>query len=125
MSNDTTRRRFIALTPFGGLALLAACSPPAPAPTPPAPPPAAAPVPSTTGTTGMVDETSPQATSLGYVADASRVDRQKFSAYMAGSVCSNCALYQGQAGAASGPCPIFAGQQVAAGGWCTTWAKKA
>jgi hypothetical protein len=73
----------------------------------------------------MVDEASPQAVSLGYVADASRVDSLKFVNHIAGSVCSNCALYQGQDGAASGPCAIFAGQLVAAGGWCTTWAKKA
>lgn len=128
MPNATTRRRFIALTPFGGLALLAACSPPAPSPMPPAPLPAPAPPAAASGggeTAAMVDESSPQAGSLGYVADAGRVDRARFTTYVPGSQCSNCALYQGTAGASAGPCPIFAGQRVAAGGWCSTWAKKA
>ena len=121
----TTRRRFIAVTPLAGFAMLAACSPPAPPVPAPAPSPASAPMPAPTTVTTMVDEASPQAMSLGYVADASRVDKAKFAGFMPGSQCSNCALYQGQAGVASGPCAIFPGQQVAAGGWCSSWAKKA
>lgn len=72
-----------------------------------------------------VDEQSPQAQTLAYVADASRVDKTKHANFVAGSQCSNCALYQGAAGSAEGPCAIFGGQRVAAAGWCSTWAKKA
>ena len=95
-------------------------------------PPAAVPVPempaSTAGaapTMQRVDEQGPQAQALGYVEDASRVDKSRFANFVAGSQCSNCALYQGPAGSAEGPCAIFGGQRVAAAGWCNTWAKKA
>lgn len=62
---------------------------------------------------------------LGYVAQASRADTKRFRNHVAGSQCSNCALFQGKAGDASGLCPLFAGRQVAAGGWCSAWVKKA
>ena len=73
----------------------------------------------------MVAETDPQAVALGYVADASKVDKAKHANYVEGSLCSGCALYQGKAGDASGPCPLYAGKAVAAKGWCSSWAKKA
>ncbi len=72
----------------------------------------------------MVDETSPQATALGYVADATKVDVRKFPKYAAGQTCGNCALYQGKATDAAAACPLFAGKQVSAKGWCSAWAKK-
>ncbi len=73
----------------------------------------------------MVDEKDATATSLGYQADASKIDKAKQPKYVAGSACGNCALFQGKAGAAAGPCPIFAGKQVSAKGWCTAYVKKA
>ena len=72
-----------------------------------------------------VDEKDPQAAALGYVADASKVDKAKFKQYAAGSQCGNCALYQGKAGAAGGACPLFPGKQVQAKAWCSAYAKKA
>ena len=72
----------------------------------------------------MVNEQDPQAMALGYVAQASRADTTRFKTYVAGSQCSNCALYQGKAGDANGLCPLFAGRQVAAAGWCSSWVKK-
>jgi hypothetical protein len=90
---------------------------PAAAPTPEAPPSA--------GPLTLLDENDTQAVALGYVADASRVDKAKHANFVAGSQCSNCALYQGQPGDAHGPCTIFGGKGVAATGWCTTWARKA
>lgn len=94
---------------------------PAPAPVAEAPAPAAAPV----AAGPMVDEKDAQAVSLGYVADASKVDKAKFASFQAGQACSNCALYQGAAGSTAGGCGIFAGKQVAAAGWCSAYAKKA
>ena len=41
-----------------------------------------------------------------------------------GKLCSNCALYTGDAGAEWGPCNIFPGKQVAAAGWCSAWVAK-
>ena len=72
----------------------------------------------------MVDEKDPQATALGYVADATKADTKKFPKYAAGQNCVSCALYQGKAGDAAGNCPLFAGKQVTAKGWCSAWAKK-
>ena len=72
----------------------------------------------------MVDEKSPQAAALGYVADATKADAKKFPKYAAGQACGNCALYQGKATDAAGACPLFAGKQVDAKGWCSAWAKK-
>ena len=72
----------------------------------------------------MVAESDPIATALGYKANASSVDKAKFPQYVAGSSCSNCALYLGAAGADSGPCPLYAGKAVSAQGWCSAYAKK-
>jgi High potential iron-sulfur protein len=137
----TTRRLFIQIVPVSGAVLLAACSDKAPPAAPPAPaaapaaPPAAAPAPAPapaaapagpTATGPMVDSAAdPTAQALGYVNDASKVDKAKYANFVAGSACSNCALYQGQAGAEAGPCPLFAGKQVSAKGWCSSYAKKA
>lgn len=73
----------------------------------------------------MVAETDPQAISLGYKSDATKVDKAKQPKYAAGLACGNCALFQGAKGAAAGGCPIFAGKQVSAKGWCSAYAKKA
>ncbi len=99
------RRHFIRLVPFLGTAVLAA--------------------PGLAQAQAMVDEKDATAASLGYVADASKVDKAKQAKYVAGSACSGCQLYQGKAGAASGPCPLFAGKQVSAKGWCSAFVKKA
>ncbi len=73
----------------------------------------------------MVAENDAQASSLGYKADATKIDKAKQTKFAAGQACANCALFQGAPGAAAGACPLFAGKQVAAKGWCTAYAKKA
>ena len=73
----------------------------------------------------MVDEKDATAVALGYVADASRVNKAKFTTFAAGQACSGCQLFQGKAGEKSGPCPLYAGKQVSAAGWCSAFAKKA
>jgi High potential iron-sulfur protein len=73
----------------------------------------------------MVDEADATAASLGYKADATKVDVKKYAKYAAPQACSNCQLYQGDAKAAAGNCSIFAGKQVAAKGWCSAYIKKA
>ncbi len=145
MNQSTSRRRFVELTPFAGLALLAACSPksepvgssttspsstspqtspsPTPAPGSTSAPPAE-PMPNT-AVLPMLDEKDPQAVALGYVAEATRADTTRFKNYVAGNQCSNCTLYLGKAGEQAAPCPLFAGKNVAAKGWCTSWVKKA
>ncbi|WAC73208.1 high-potential iron-sulfur protein [Roseateles sp. SL47] len=98
-----SRRQFIRLVPLAGVGLLVG--------------------PAWSQT--MVDEKDPTAASLGYHADASKVDKAKQPKYVAGAACGNCSLFQGKAGAPSGPCPIFAGKHVAAKGWCSAYVKKA
>lgn len=139
-----TRRRFIEIVPFAGVAFLAACSPkvepPAVVETPASPPPVATPdpmpappvaqepasaAPATAAAMPLVEETAAQALALGYVADHTRADTVKFKSYVAGNQCSTCALYLGKAGDAEGPCPLFPGKHVAAIGWCSSWVKKA
>ena len=72
-----------------------------------------------------LDPKDPQAAALGYVADASKVDKAKFPKFAAGQDCASCQLYQGKPGEASGPCPLCAGKTVAAKGWCSAFVKKA
>lgn len=73
----------------------------------------------------LVAEKDAQATTLGYKADATKVEKAKFPKYAAGQACGNCALFQGKPTDAAGGCPLFAGKQVATKGWCSAYAKKA
>jgi anaerobic selenocysteine-containing dehydrogenase len=72
-----------------------------------------------------VEEKDPQAQSLGYKHDATKVDKAKFATYQTGQTCGNCTLYQGKPADAWGGCPIFPGKQVAGKGWCSAYVKKA
>ena len=73
----------------------------------------------------MLDEKSPQAAALGYVADTTKADTKKFPKHTAEQNCHNCALFQGKATDAAGGCALFPGKQVAGKGWCSAWNKKA
>ena len=73
----------------------------------------------------LLDEKDPTAIALGYVADATKVDKTKYPKYAAGQVCTNCALYQGKATDPAAACTLFPGKLVAGKGWCSAWAKKA
>ncbi|MGJ7614010.1 MULTISPECIES: high-potential iron-sulfur protein [unclassified Variovorax] len=70
-------------------------------------------------------ETDPQAAALGYKADATKVDKAKYSQHQSDQICSGCQLFQGKASDATGPCQLYAGKIVAAKGWCSAWVKKA
>lgn len=76
-----------------------------------------------------LDEGAPQARSLGYKHDASKVDTVKFPKRKGepGSkqFCRNCSLYEGQAGDEWAGCQIFPDRAVAAAGWCNAWVPKA
>ena len=71
-----------------------------------------------------VDPNDPQAKSLGYVADTSKVDAKANPTHKPEQKCSGCVQFQGKAGDASAPCTIFAGKLVEGKGWCKVWAKK-
>jgi hypothetical protein len=72
-----------------------------------------------------LEESNPQARSLGYVHDASSADASKYPQYAAGQACANCALYLGKDGEPWGGCSIFPGKLVNAKGWCSVYAPKA
>jgi High potential iron-sulfur protein len=71
-----------------------------------------------------LSESDATAKSLGYVADAKKVDAKANPNYKPGQHCANCMQYSGKAGAAEGPCAIFAGKDVHAAGWCKVWVLK-
>jgi len=109
---DRSRRSFIALAGVTGAALLAGIRPSL-----------------TLAQAGAalphLSESDPTGKALGYVEDASKVDKTKFPAYKAGAHCATCNFFQGKAGDAYGPCQIFPGKAVAANGWCASHSPKA
>lgn len=70
-----------------------------------------------------LSEADPMARSLGYQANAARVDRAKFPQYKPGEHCGLCRFFLGKPGQTSGyaGCQIFAGYAVDAGGWCASF----
>jgi High potential iron-sulfur protein len=70
-------------------------------------------------------ESDPTAKALGYVEDASKVDKSKFPAFKPGAHCATCNFFQGKAADAYAPCQIFPGKAVAAKGWCASHSPKA
>jgi hypothetical protein len=74
---------------------------------------------------GPVDPNEPQAKSLGYVTDASKVDPKANPNFKPGQHCANCLqVPKGKEGGDMVPCNIFAGRPVAAKGWCKVWVKR-
>lgn len=77
----------------------------------------------------MVKPTDPQAQSLGYTEDATKVDTKKWSkrAGPAGAkqFCYNCQFYQSKdpnrKSTKAAPCTIFQGIGVNSHAWCNTW----
>lgn len=77
----------------------------------------------------MVGESEPMAKTLGYSADASKVDAKKWTkkaqADGKNQFCHNCILFNSGKVTTDkeGPCALFPGKHVAAAGWCNSWAK--
>jgi hypothetical protein len=72
-----------------------------------------------------VDPKEPQAASLGYVLDASKVDAKANPNYKPGQTCANCLQAPTyKAGMTDVPCNIFAGRLVASAGWCKVYVKR-
>jgi hypothetical protein len=72
----------------------------------------------------MLAETHPTAVSLGYVAEASRVNRARYTQFQPGQQCGNCVLYQGTPATPAARCPLFVGHRVAVEGWCSAYARR-
>ncbi|MCY1262037.1 High potential iron-sulfur protein [compost metagenome] len=69
----------------------------------------------------MLGEQEPQALKVGYKADSTKVDPQKYPGHKPSQTCANCQLYQGDEGSTGGGCALFGGKDVAAKGWCSAW----
>jgi hypothetical protein len=108
---DHSRRSFIALAGVTGAVALAGIRPATTQAQGAAPP--------------HLAESDPTAKALGYVEDASKVDKTKFPSYKAGAHCATCNFFQGKATDAYGPCQIFPGKAVAGKGWCASHSPKA
>lgn len=72
---------------------------------------------------GRVDPNEPQAKSLGYIEDATKVDPKANPNFKPGQICANCLQARTTTGAEV-PCNIFGGRNVAAKGWCKVWVKR-
>jgi High potential iron-sulfur protein len=68
----------------------------------------------------VVDPADPQASALGYTADATKVPAGFADRHVTGAHCGNCALFQGRAVDSPGPCPLFGGKSVQGQGWCAS-----
>jgi hypothetical protein len=73
------------------------------------------------GAPDMLSEADPKAQAVGYRADAGKVDKAKYPAYVAGQTCASCSLFQGKATDTYGGCTLFGNKQVAARGWCASY----
>jgi High potential iron-sulfur protein len=108
MSNDTISRRTLLKGALAGLAAV----------------PAAALVARTADAApAALAESDPQAKSLGYVLDATKVKAKDNPTFKPGQKCRNCIQFTGK-GSADGPCNIFPGKTVKANGWCKVWVLK-
>lgn len=106
-----SRREFVVLAGVTGAAVLAGVRPAASLAQGAAPP--------------HLAESDPTAKALGYVEDASKVDKTKFPSYKAGAHCATCNFFQGKAADAYAPCQIFPGKAVSGKGWCASHSPKA
>lgn len=72
----------------------------------------------------VLSSDDPTAMALGYYADHTSVDTQKWTkkagADGAGQQCTSCALFQ-KLDDEYGNCPIFPGKRVHSSGWCSSW----
>jgi hypothetical protein len=74
---------------------------------------------------GPVDPSEPQAKSLGYTKDATKVDAKANPNFKPGQQCANCLqVPKGKETGAQIPCNIFGGRLVESGGWCKVWVKR-
>jgi High potential iron-sulfur protein len=72
----------------------------------------------------MLPESHPQASAMGYRADASKIDTAKFANFAPGQKCQECQMFRAQQSESSGQCAIFPGKLVSATGWCSAYIKK-
>jgi len=70
-----------------------------------------------------LDPKDPLAVTLGFVNDATQVDRVANPKFSADQKCSNCEQFQGRPNDSRGGCVVLPGKSVPAAGWCKVWRK--
>lgn len=74
----------------------------------------------------MLLETSPQASTLGYRAEASKVESTSYPKYAPGQKCASCQMFRArQPDTGPGSCAIFPGKLVSGEGWCNAYIRMA
>jgi hypothetical protein len=71
-----------------------------------------------------LDPKDPQALTLGYVEDTTKVDATANPAHAVSQNCANCQQFLGNPSDAGGGCVLFPGKGVRAAGWCKVWRMK-
>jgi hypothetical protein len=81
----------------------------------------AAPASAAPGDLPPLDPATPQAATLGFVNDTSKVSAAASPKHAADQNCANCNQWLGDPKAARGGCVLFPGKSVPANGWCKVW----
>lgn len=66
----------------------------------------------------VLRETEPDAVTLEYTPDSSRLDASAHPAFQPGSRCARCYFFQGRDDSDVAPCSVFSGWRVSPRGWC-------
>lgn len=74
--------------------------------------------------TPLLDVNTTSAITLGYIADPSKVNKEKYPQFASGQNCATCAFYKSIGSGSVGNCSFFPGVAVASGAWCSVWQKK-
>jgi hypothetical protein len=72
----------------------------------------------------LLDPADPVARSLGFVLDASKVDRSANPTFKPGQHCGVCMQFQGKSSDPTAGCGIYAGHSVPSGGWCGAFGQR-
>jgi len=70
-----------------------------------------------------LDPKDPQAMTLSFINDTTKVDATLNPTHTADQTCANCQQFQGKRTDARGGCVLFPGKSVPAAGWCKVWRK--
>jgi hypothetical protein len=68
-----------------------------------------------------LDENDPSAKMVGYLEDASRVDRKRYPKYRPDQTCGSCDLYMAKPTDPWAVCTLFPRRVVAGKGWCDAY----
>jgi hypothetical protein len=71
-----------------------------------------------------LDTKDPQAVTLAFVNETTKVDAAANPLHTSDQTCANCQQYLGKPGDVRGGCVLFPGKSVPGAGWCKVWREK-